>query len=70
MRISANSRVSVKRIEEFIISQQDFIRRATERLQNRRSESEITHDRLRWLGREYPVHVISSSRECAVLEQE
>lgn len=70
LRISANSRVSVKRIEEFIISQQDFIRRATERLQNRRSESEITHDRLRWLGREYPVHVISSSRECAVLEQE
>ena len=52
LRISANSRVSVKRIEEFIISQQDFIRRATERLQNRRSESEITSDRLRWLGRE------------------
>lgn len=70
LRISANSRVSIKRIEEFIISQQDFIRRATERLQNRRSESEITSDRLRWLGREYPVHVISSSRECAVLEQE
>lgn len=70
LRISANSRVSVKRIEDFIISEQDFIRRATARLAQRRSESEITHDRLRWLGREYPVHIISSSRECAVLEQE
>ena len=70
LRISANSRVSIKRIEDFIISEQDFIRKAVERLNKRRCESEIHSDRLRWLGREYPVRVLSSSRECAVLEQE
>lgn len=70
LRISANSRVSVKRIEDFIISEQEFIRRSIKRLNERRSESEVSADRLRWLGREYPVRVISSSRECAVLEQE
>ncbi|MGN1340427.1 MAG: M48 family metallopeptidase [Oscillospiraceae bacterium] len=70
LRISANSRVSVKRIEDFIIAEQEFIRRAVERLEKRRSESEISYDRLRWLGEEYPVRVISSSRECAVLEQQ
>lgn len=70
LRISANNRVSVKRIEDFIISEQDFIRRAIERLNARSKEAEINSDRLRWLGREYPVRVIMSSRESAVLEQQ
>ena len=69
LRISANSRVSVRHIEEFIVSQQGFILKATERIKARSAENEIS-DKMRWLGREYPIRVISSSRECAVLEQD
>lgn len=69
LRISANSRVSVRHIEEFIISQQAFIIRAAERINARSAENDIG-ERVRWLGREYPVRVIANSRECAVLEQE
>ena len=69
LRISANSRVSVRHIEEFIISQQAFIIRAAERINARSAENDIG-DRVRWLGREYPVRIIANSRECAVLEQE
>lgn len=70
LRISASPRVSVKRIEDFIISEQAFILRAQERIKDRSEHSEVNAEVLRWLGREYPVRVISSSRECAVLEQE
>lgn len=70
LRISASPRVSVKRVEEFIISEQAFIRRAQQRISEREEHSEIRADIFRWLGGEYPVRVISSSREAAVLEQE
>ena len=66
LRISANSRVSVRHIEEFIISQQAFIIRAAERINARSAENDIG-DQVRWLGREYPVRIIANSRECAVL---
>ena len=65
-----NLRVSVKRVEEFIVSEQAFIRRAQQRISEREEHSEIRADIFRWLGGEYPVRVISSSREAAVLEQE
>ena len=52
LRISANSRVSVRHIEEFIVSQQGFILKATERIKARSAENEIS-DKMRWLGREY-----------------
>ena len=70
LRISANPRVSVQRIEQFIISEQDFIRRAQQRINSRNEHSDIHADVFRWLGKEYPVRVISSGRECAVLEQD
>lgn len=70
LRISANPRVSLQRVEQFIISEQDFIRRAQQRIAAREEHSGIRADIFRWLGSEYPVRVISSSRECAVLEQE
>lgn len=70
LRISASPRVSVKRVEEFIVSEQAFIRRAQQRISEREEHSEIRADIFRWLGGEYPVRVISSSREAAVLEQE
>lgn len=69
LRISANSRVSVRQIEGFIIAQQEFIRRAQQRIAERSAGNDIS-DRMRWLGQEYPVRVIANSRECVVLEQE
>ncbi len=70
LRISANSRVSAARIEEFIISEQGFISRALDRIKARSEKSASTAELLKWLGAEYPVRVFSSSRECAVLEQQ
>lgn len=70
LRISANSRVSAARVEEFIISEQGFILRALERIKARNEKSSSTPELLKWLGTEYPVRVFSSSRECAVLEQQ
>lgn len=70
VRVSANNRISVRRIEDFIISEQAFVKKALERLSARREVSLVQTDKLRWLGREYPVRVISNSRECAVLEQD
>ena len=70
LRISANSRVSAARIEEFIISEHGFILRAMERIKARREKSVSTPELLKWLGAEYPVRVFSSSRECTVLEQQ
>lgn len=69
LRISANSRVSVRQIEGFIIAQQEFIRRAQQRIAERSAGNDIS-DRMRWLGQEYHVRVIANSRECVVLEQE
>ncbi len=70
LRISANSRVSAARVEEFIISEQGFILRALERIKARNEKSSSTPELLKWLGAEYPVRVFSSSRECAVLERQ
>ncbi len=70
LRISANSRVSAARIEEFIISEQGFISRALDRIRARSEKSDSTAELLKWLGAEYPVRVFSSGRECAVLEQQ
>ena len=53
LRISASPRVSVKRVEEFIISEQAFIRRAQQRISEREEHSEIRADIFRWLGGEY-----------------
>ena len=48
LRISASPRVSVKRVEEFIISEQAFIRRAQQRIIEREEHSEIRADIFRW----------------------
>ena len=52
LRISASPRVSVKRVEEFIVSEQAFIRRAQQRIIEREAHSEIRADIFRWLGGE------------------
>ena len=69
LRISANSRVSVRHIEIHHIPAGVHNPGGGTRINARSAENDIG-DRVRWLGREYPVRVITNSRECAVLEQE
>lgn len=68
LRISANSRISLARIEAFIISEQAFIQKAIARINERAGQTPLSAEKVIWLGKEYPVRIISSSRECAVLE--
>ena len=67
--VSANTRVSVKRIEEILTERADYILQAAEKLRQREQRSEITTERMRWLGTEYPVRVIRNSCERVALEQ-
>lgn len=67
LRVSANSRISVAEIERFILSQQNFVTRARKRL-GERAAMQNSREKIHWLGREYPVRVISNGRECALLE--
>lgn len=67
--VSANTNVSVKRIEEILAERADFILDAAERLQQREQRSEINVDKMRWLGIEYPVRIIRNSSERVTLEE-
>lgn len=67
--VSANTRVSVKRIEEILTERAEFIFRAAEQLKSRDERSEITAENLRWLGKEYPVRVIRNLSERVALEE-
>ena len=66
--VSANTRVSVKRIEEILTERADYIFSAIEQLKQREQRSEITAEKMRWLGKEYPVRVIRNSCERVSLE--
>lgn len=67
--VSANSRVSVKEVERFLIERADFFLGAFERLQAREKRSEINTETVNWLGQEYPVRIIHNARECAVVDE-
>lgn len=67
--VSASTRVSVKRIEEILSERAEFIFRAAEQLKSREERSEITAEKLRWLGKEYPVRVIRNHAERVALEE-
>ncbi len=67
--VSANTRVSVKRIEEILTERADYILNAAQRLQERERRSEITSDKMRWLGKEYPVRIIRNHSERVALEE-
>lgn len=66
--VSANTRVSIKRIEEILTERAEFIFRAMEQLKMREQRSTISAEHMRWLGREYPVRVIRNSCERVALE--
>ena len=69
VQVSANTRVSVKRIEEILTERADYILNAAKRLQERERRSEITSDKMRWLGKEYPVRIIRNHSERVALEE-
>lgn len=68
--VSANTRVSVKRIEEILTERSEYILKAAEQLKQRDLRSEITADSMRWLGREYDVRVIRNFSERVALEDD
>lgn len=67
--VSANSRVTVKQIEDFLIERADFFFKAFEKLQKRACENNTNSRLVRYLGRDFPVRVIENSREIAVIDE-
>lgn len=67
--VSANTRVSVKRIEEILTERAEFIFAAVQQLKQRDERSMITAEKMRWLGKEYPVRVIRNLSERVALEE-
>ncbi|MBQ4165575.1 MAG: DUF45 domain-containing protein [Oscillospiraceae bacterium] len=69
VHVSASTRVSVKYIEEILTERAEFIFKAAEQLKARESRSEITAEKMRWLGKEYPVRVIRNLSERVALDE-
>ena len=67
--VSANTRVSVKRIEEILTERAEYILSAAAQLKEREQRSEISADKMQWLGKEYPVRVIYNHAERVALEE-
>lgn len=67
--VSASTRVSITSIEEILVQRAEFIFRAAEQLKSREERSEITDEKMRWLGKEYPVRVIHNHAERVALEE-
>lgn len=67
--VSANSRVSVRQIEDFLTERADFFLKAFEQMQKRALENSKNSRLVRFLGRDFPVRIIENSREIAVLDE-
>lgn len=67
--VSASTRVSVKCIEEILTERAEYILSAAQQLKAREERSEITTDKIQWLGKEYPVRVIHNHAEHVSLEE-
>ena len=67
--VSANSRVAVRQIEDFLIERADFFFKAFDKLQKRTCENNTNSRLVRYLGRDFPVRVIENSREIAVIDE-
>lgn len=71
VRVSANRRVPIREIEAFLISHEDFIRKAHSRFRERPQAvplEYVTGERLPFLGEALELQVISGERETATLE--
>ncbi len=69
VHVSASTAVSIKRIEEILTERADYLLNAVNRLRQREQRSDITAEKMSWLGREYPVRIIRNSREQVALEE-
>ncbi len=67
--VSASPRASVREIEDFIVRRADFFFKAFAALEERQKLGEDSISSVTWLGQEFPVRIISSSRECAVIDE-
>lgn len=68
--VSAPQRVSVKHIEELLLSRAEDFLKAAERQEQRERKTDFSSLKsVNWLGREYPVVFIQSSRESALLDE-
>lgn len=67
--VSANSRMTIAQVEQFIRERADYFLKALEDVAAKAQRNIADISRVQWLGKEYSVRVIESSRECAVLEE-
>lgn len=67
--VSANSRVAVRQIEDFLVERADFFFKAFEQMKKRACENNTNSRLVRYLGRDFPVRVIENSREIAVIDE-
>ncbi len=67
--VSAKNGVSVQYIEKLLTESADKIFAAIDRLRARDSRSDITEERVNWLGKEYPVRVINNFGERAAPDE-
>lgn len=68
--VSANSRMTIAQVEQFIKERSDYFLKALADAAEKEKRVDFDSSKVRWLGTEYPVRVIESSRECAVLEED
>lgn len=69
VHVSANPRVTVREIEDFLIQRADFFLDAFDKLRARENKSSVNTESVNWLGREYPVRIIQNAREIAVFDE-
>ena len=69
VRVSANPRVTVRQIEDFLVQRADFFLDAFDKLSKRENKSSVNTESVNWLGREYPVRIIQNAREIAVFDE-
>lgn len=69
VHVSANPRVTVREIENFLIQRADFFLDAFDKLRERENKSSVNTESVNWLGREYPVRIIQNAREIAVFDE-
>lgn len=70
IHVSANPQVTIREIEDFLISRADYFLDAFDKLREREKTNSVNTESVRWLGREYPVRIIQNSREIAVFDEE
>ena len=66
--VSASPRISIDEIEKALMQHAEFFFSAFQRVDSHVRPLFGTES-IRWLGKNYPVRVIESSRECAVIEE-